>query len=178
MLNTNTFPYTQDIGGQPVTVDAVFSFESMEECLSSLDEVKFETEDLVVEIDDGDGNITLERPSNLGFEFVEVSLNAAGVLSVDVFDIRVVGQTSSLTPSPGSLGITTAEVLASHVDAGSGVYSHAHINPMYAEGELTNVLTDPPSRLTATFSLLGKKDATATELLLVWDGDMVLRRDI
>jgi hypothetical protein len=178
MLNTKTFEFTQVIGGGPVTVNAGFTFESMEACIANPVEVKFDTDDLSVAGVDANGNPVRTRPENIGFDLVEASLSSGGVLNVNVFEIKVIGTTTSRTAVPGPVDVSTAEIPDGQTGGGSGVFTFDNLNPTYIEAELTNVLTNP-DRFTATFSFLAKKaDPADPELLLVWDGDMVLRTDL
>jgi len=127
-----------------------------------------------------DGTPGLRRPHNVGgFAEVVTELSSGGVLQVAVFGIKINGTTRSrsLTAAPEPVDITSAEVPGAKVGAPSGLFAHANVNPNYAQVTLTNVLANP-NQFTADFSFLAKSDAAGGELLLVWDGEMVLRLDI
>jgi hypothetical protein len=179
VLTTKQFQLTQVIGGRPVTVTATFTFAALSQC-SAQNEVRFETDQLTEKVRDANGNVTgLQRPeSPFGAHLVDPKLSAAGVLNVRVFDEHVRGQTQSQTKAPGPLANPTAEVPAAHVGGVAGaVYSASNVSPPYIEGSLDQVLANP-DRFTATFSFLAKTDPVSAEILLVWDGEMVLRTDL
>lgn len=171
-LRTKQFQITQ-----PPVRTASLTFEAITECQTPPQEVKFESAQLSQPFTDPNGNPARRRPhSGLGADVV-AELSTGGVMQVAVMGIKVNGTTTSRTNTPGPIDLTSAEAPAAQVGASSGLYSHANVNPLYAEARLTNVLASP-NRFTAEFSFLAKTDPASPELLLVWDGDLVLRTDI
>lgn len=143
-------------------------------------EVKFETAQLSETFTDANGNPARRRPHdpNTLLSLVVTELSPGGVMEVAAFGTKLNGTTTSRTATPGPIDITSAEVPAGQVNSpASGLFSHANLNPTYVEARLTNVLTNP-NRFTAEFAFLAKTDPSSSEVLLVWDGDMVLRTDI
>jgi len=172
MLHTRQFPAGRVVG------NLTFSFDQLSAC--SPNEVRFETDQLVELVRDDTGNVTgRRRPENeFGAHLVDVALHSDGVLDVHVYDEHILGQTASRSRAPGALAITVAEVPAAHVNGPTGaVYAAANANPAYTEGSLDQILANP-SRFTATFSFLANTSPGSSELLLVWDGEMVLRTDL
>lgn len=143
------------------------------------DEVKFETAELSEPFTDANGNPARRRPHDTStlLALVVTELSSGGVMDVGVHGVKLVGTTQTRMNTPGPIDLTTAEAPATRVGASSGVFAHVHLNPRYAEAQLTNVLTNP-NRFTAEFSFMAKTDPAAAEVLLVWDGDLVLRTDI
>ena len=178
MLGTKQFELTRTIGGGPTTVAATFTFDKLGECFTP-NELKYENDALSEPVTDANGTITgRKRPqSAIGTKLVDPELSSAGVLNVLVYDITIVGQTTTRTRNPGVVQLTVAEVPASLVGGSSGVYAEANTNPKYSEASLVDVLSNP-DRFTATFSFLAKPDPGSDEFVLVWDGDMVLRTDL
>jgi hypothetical protein len=154
-----------------------FRFDTIGPCQAT-SEVRYAVPDLREPFTRPDGTPGLRRPHNqIGLADVVTELSSGGVLQVAVFGIKINGTTRSQTAAPGPVDITSAEVPAAKVGAASGLFAHANVNPNYAEVTLTNVLANP-NRFTADFSFLAKSDAAGGELLLAWDGEMVLRLDI
>jgi hypothetical protein len=143
----------------------------------SVGEVKFQTPQLSQPFTDANGNPGRQRPHSGLLADVVTELSNGGVMEVAVFGVKVNGTTTSRTMTPGAIDLTSAEVPSGQVGGMSGLFSHANLNPTYAEAQLTNVLANP-SRFTAEFSFLAKTDPASPEVLLVWDGDMVLRLDV
>lgn len=178
MLRSKQFELTHIIGGRPVTVNAVFSFDKLGECFTP-GEARYENEALSEPVTDANGMVTgRKRPQTaILTKLVDPELSGNGVLNVLAYEFRLVGQTASSSRAPGLVAVTTAEVPASLVGGSSGIYTAANVNPSYAEAQVVDVLGSP-DRFTATFSFLGKADPADDQLLLVWDGDMVLRTDL
>jgi len=177
-LSTKQFPITHSIGGRTIPVNATFAFHALDDCVTS-SEVKFETDDLSVAITDAAGNVTgRDRPeSAIGIHLVDTDLSAGGVLEVNVFGIKVIGTTDSRTLDPGPVTLSTGEVPAGKIGRSGAPFEHVVLIPPYGEASLDEVLSNP-SRFTASFAFLAKTNTGGPELLLVWDGDMVLRTDI
>jgi hypothetical protein len=178
MLRTKQFELTRTIGGGPTTVTATFTFDKLGECFTP-GEVKYENDALSEPVQDANGNITgRKRPqSAIGTKLVDPELSSAGVMNVLAYDINIVGQTTNQTPAPGNVQLTTAEVPATLVGAPSGVFAASNMNPAYSEASLADVLSNP-DRFTGAFSFLAKPDPASDQILLVWDGDIVLRTDL
>jgi len=178
MLRTRQFELTRTIDGGTTTVSARFTFEKLDECLAA-GEVKYENDALSEPVMDANGNVTgRKRPqTSIGTKLVDPEFGSDGVVNVLAYDVNLVGQTASATRTPGELGVLTAEVPASLVGATSGVFAAANVNPSYAEASVLEVLT-APERFTGTFSFLGKMNPADGPILLVWDGDVVLRTDL
>jgi hypothetical protein len=178
MLRTKQFELTRTIGGGPTTVPATFTFDKLGECVTP-GEVKYENDALSEPVTDANGNVTgRKRPqSAILTKLVDPEFSSAGVVNVLVYDINIVGQTASATRAPGSVEVTTVEVPASLVGGPTGVFGAANMNPAYSEASVVDVLTGP-DRFTGTFSFLAKTDPADNQVLLVWDGDMVLRTDL
>ncbi len=178
MLRTGQFELTRTIGGGPTTVTAPFSFDKLGECFTA-GEVKYENDALSEPVTDPNGNVTgRKRPQTaIGTKLVDPEFGSDGVVNVLAYDINLVGQTASATRAAGDLQLLTAEVPASLVGGSSGVFTAANMNPAYTEAGVVDVLTGP-DRFTGTFSFLGKTDPADGQILLVWDGDLVLRTDL
>lgn len=179
-LRTKQFQHTHNLGSGPVTVTASLTLDSITTChAASAGEVKFVSAQLSEPFTDANGNQAKRRPKdpNTLLPFVVVELSNGGVLNVGVNGFKLIGTTVSRSDAPGPITISTAEAPARQVGGSSGFFAQTNLNPAYAEAELTNVLTNP-NRFTVTFAFLAKTDPASNEILLVWDGDMVLRTDI
>lgn len=163
---------------QQGAVTLAFRFEAIEAC-QTVGEVKFETAALSEAFTDANGNQARRRPHNaVGLADVVSELSPGGVMEVAVFGIKINGTTASRTAAPGPIVVTSAEVPAGRVGSqASGLFEQAKASPAYVEAQLTNVLANP-NRFTASFAFLAKTDPAGNEVLLVWDGDIVLRTDI
>lgn len=140
-------------------------------------EVKFQTTQLSQPFTDANGITGRRRPRAGLLADIVTELSNGGVMEVAVFGIKVNGTTVSRTNVPGPIDLTSAEVPSGQVGGLAGNFSHANLNPVFVEARLTNVLANP-NRFTAEFSFLAKTNPTNPEVLLVWDGDMVLRLDV
>lgn len=180
MLTTKQFELTRTFGGGPTTVTATFSFDKLGECFTA-EEARYENDALSEPVTDANGTVTgRKRPQTaILTKLVDPEFSGSGVVNVLAYEFNLVGQTESATRAPDALAITTAEVPASLVGGSSGVYTAANVGSLdaYAEGQVLEVLTGP-DRFTGTFSFLAKADPADNALLLVWDGDLVLRTDL
>jgi hypothetical protein len=179
-LRTKQFQHTHNLGSGPVTVTASLTLDAITTCHpATAGEVKFVSAQLSEPFTDANGNPAKRRPKdpNTLLSLVVTELSNGGVLNVGVNGFKLIGTTVSRSDAPGPITISTAEVPAGQVGGSSDLFAQTNLNPAYAEAELTNVLTNP-NRFTVTFAFLAKTDPTSNEILLVWDGDMVLRTDI
>ena len=178
MLRTKQFELTRIVGGGPTTVSATFSFEKLGECFTH-GEARYENDALSEPVVDANGTVTgRKRPQTaILTKLVDPEFSGTGVVNVLAYDFKLVGQTASASRAPGVLTVTTAEVPALLVGGAAGVYTTSNVSPDFAEARVLEVLGSP-DRFTAAFSFLGKADPATDELLLVWDGDLVLRTDL
>lgn len=178
-LRTKQFQLTHIIGGRPTTVTASLTFDAISECDTARQEVRYETLQLSEEFTDANGNKARRRPKDqIGLPLVTAEFSTAGgVMEVSVENIKLIGNTVSRTGAPGPLAFTTIEVPAAKVGGGSGVYVALNLNPQFVEAKLSSVLANP-DRFAAEFAFLAKTDPASNEILLVWDGGLVLRTDI
>lgn len=178
MLRTGQFDLAAAFGSGPPTGNAAFSLDKLGECFTP-GEVKHENDALSEPVTDANGTVTgRKRPqTSITTKLVDPGFSGSGVVNVLAYQFRLVGQTASATRAPGALQVTTAEVPASMVGVASGVFAASNVNPAYAQAEVLDVLTNP-DRFTGSFSFLAKTDPADGQLLLVWDGDLVLRTDL
>lgn len=177
MLNSKQFPITQTVGGRVIGVNASFAWDALTDC-ASLNEVKYETDDLSVEVrNNANEVIGRDRPEgSFGIDLVDVDLDA-GQVSVLVFGNQLIGQNAARTNQPGALTFVSTAKIDGNAVGGSTDYEFTNVATPYIEASLDAVLTDPP-RFTTSFAFLAKTASSDPEILLVWDGDLVLRTDL
>lgn len=186
MLASRQWTATRTVGGGPVTTTVDFSFDRIERCVTPV-EVKLTNNDLSVPVFDGNGVETgRARPGNLGVADVTAKLSGRGELEVRLVsrEINLIGVTDSRTRAPGPVGLSTIEIGARLVGATGGPFTMANMIAPFSAAAISDVLEDP-RRFTGTLSFLARQAPAAgvavgspTALLLVWDGDLVLRTDL
>jgi hypothetical protein len=162
----------------PAPTTVPFSFESLQRCMT-LAERRFETTDLEELVRDANGKVTgKRRPSNAaGLKLVDAGISSGGVISARVFGFQFAANTVSSSAAPGPLENNEMDVPQDQVAGASASYSTLNENPTYFQGTLLDVLDNPP-RISLNFSFLAKTTTGSPELLLVGDGEMVMRTDL
>lgn len=173
VLQNKQFPVT--IAG--VTSQAEFRFEALESC-GGIQELRMDHNQLQEFIRDASGNVTGRRrpQSGIGTSLIEADLSSAGVVSVLVNFFQFAGQTVSRTTAPGPMTLTAIELPGNLINA-TGLYAMANTNAPYAEATLKDVLPNPP-RISVTFSFLATLGPNDPEILLAWDGEILMRTDL
>ncbi|HTO53285.1 MAG TPA: hypothetical protein VMR50_07855 [Myxococcota bacterium] len=172
----NTKQFTIPVNGAPQTFP--FSFEALGAC-SPDNETVFETDQLEVTTTDPNGVTQVTRPKDdVGATLADAKFNSVGRLDVKIYGGRLFANSPSNAKTTGSYTVSAAEVPSSQVGASAGaLYTAANQNPAYQVVTVDQILSGP-ERLTGSFSFLAKSDTSSTELLIVWDGEMVLRTDL
>jgi len=178
MLRDNQFLTHPTIGGRIVPTFAGFTFEAMEECHQPLDELKYETAELVETVTDSDGNTEIRRPQTLGGgRLVDIETSPGGVVNILVHEIRIVVHSAARSLATGPMEYDSIEVPGTKVGRTSGIFSPEDFSDRFFEFSLDEVLTNP-DRIVAGFNFTATTGTSSSGVLLIWDGDLVLRTDL
>ena len=166
VFKTGVYPRT--IGGGPVNVG--FTFDFLAAC-NSPGELRFETRDLVAES-------TVTPGTYLHPVEVDIELSDGGVLTIAVFNVLLFGQNPARVKATGPITPTRIEVPGARVGGPqTATYSVSNVRNPYQVFNLNGIHTSP-DRVAGVFAFTAKKVQDDNELLVVWDGDFVLRTDI
>lgn len=180
MLVRGSWDVTRTVGAHAVTSSFPFSFEQLEPCVTVQEVVIGNDELSIPELDAQGAVVGRARAFDISVgKLVDASLSASGQLKVRLRakGINVVGTTATRTKAAGPVELSAIEFDGTLFSLPTGNFVAETVQPVYAVAEIRDVLKDP-NRFTATFSFLGERSASASQLVLVWDGDMVLRTDI
>jgi hypothetical protein len=100
------------------------------------------------------------------------------VLTIAVFNVLLFGTNPQQVKATGPLTPDRIEVPGAHVGGSpTATYSIANVISPYQVFNLTGIYTNP-HRVAGGFAFTAKKAQNDDELLVLWDGDFVLRTDI
>jgi len=149
-----------------------FTFDLLAAC-NTPGEVHFDTADLVEPVTDANGNVTYHHPHG-----IDADLSGGGVLAIDVIDHHLHVYSASHVKATGPMVLDRIEIAGGAVGGASGdTYSTANIVGPYFVFNLTGILSNP-GRVAGDFAFTAKKAVNDDDLLVVWDGEFVLRTDI
>lgn len=180
MLVRGSWDVTRTVGAHDVTSRFPFSFEQLEPCVTA-QEVVIGNDQLSIPRTDEQGTV-IGRQRELtigGGKLVDASLSNNGQLEVRLRSkgINMVGTTVSRSRAAGPVVPSRVEFDGTLFSLSAGNFAAEDVIPVYAVAEIRDVLNDP-KRFTATFSFLAARPADTSQLVLVWDGDMVMRTDL
>ncbi|MGZ5089693.1 MAG: hypothetical protein ACXWCY_12945 [Burkholderiales bacterium] len=162
--------YPRIIGGGPVNVG--FTFDLFAVC-NTVGEVRYETRDLVEAVADANGNVTYHHPHS-----VDAGLSAAGALNIAVYNLLMFVFNASQVQATGPMALDRIDVPGDRVGGAQGdTYSTNNVTSPFFIFNLSGIYAGP-GRLAGDFAFTAKKTSNDDELLVVWDGDFVLRNDI
>ncbi|MDB5928200.1 MAG: hypothetical protein JWN13_7136 [Betaproteobacteria bacterium] len=168
VFRTGLYPRT--IGGGPVNVG--FTFDLFAAC-NTVPEVRYETRDLVEAVADANGNVTYHHPHS-----VDAGLSAAGALNIAVYNLLMFVFNASQVQATGPMALDRIDVPGDRVGGAQGdTYSTNNVTSPFFIFNLSGIYASP-GRLAGDFAFTAKKTSNDDELLVVWDGDFVLRNDI
>lgn len=169
-----TGAYRRNAGGVATNTGSnlVFTFDLLAAC-NTPGEVHYETADLVVPVTDANGNVTYQHPHG-----IDADLSGGGVLVINIIDDYFHVYNPAQVKATGPMTLDRIELPGGPLGGASGdTYTTANIvNPFFVFN-LTGILTGP-GRVTGDFAFSAKKAPNDDDLLVVWDGDFVLRTDI
>lgn len=156
----------------PQWVNVTFTFDRLAAC-NTPGEVHYETADLVVPVTDANGNVTYHHPHG-----IDADLSGGGVLVINIIDDHFHVYNPAQVKATGPMTLDRIELPGGPLGGASGdTYTTANIvNPFFVFN-LTGILVNP-GRVTGDFAFSAKKAPNDDDLLVVWDGDFVLRTDI
>jgi hypothetical protein len=153
-------------------VEFQFTFDLMAAC-NSPGEVHYETADLVVPVTDANGNVTYQHPHG-----IDADLSGGGVLDINIIDDHFHVYNPAQVKATGPMTLDRIEIPGGVAGGSSGdTYTTANIVNPYFVFNLTGILANP-GRVAGDFAFTAKKAPNDDDLLVVWDGEFVLRTDI
>jgi hypothetical protein len=149
-----------------------FTFDLLAAC-NSPGELRFETANLTEPVVDADGNVTYPHPHG-----IDADLSGGGVLDINIGDFHFHVYNPAHVKAPGPMTLDRIELPGDSVGGASAdTYTSANIVNPYFAFDLTGIPVNP-GRVAGEFAFTAKKAPNDDDLLVVWDGEFVLRTDI
>lgn len=164
-------------GFPPTTAIAEITHDMMTPC-PPVHELKHESSDLV---DVDPRTDARSRPGDVTIKVLGGNSNPTQ-LTFSIHGVQILVSTQSDGPLvTGPMKVDSIDIPAGLVGGAGGSYIYDANNLIgnrhYAEFILKEILTDP-YRLVAEFSFMAKKDPEDDEILIAWDGDLVLQPNL
>jgi hypothetical protein len=171
-------------------VSVPFTFEALEKCLPApadpnvppFPQVKITNDQLSQAATDAAGATIRVRPQSgavAGGTQVDARLSGSGQLEFRdrIRGVNLVGAIASGSKQPGPGTFSAAEFSAG-LFGRSGVDFTLDPGSDYYTGLELKSVSSNPERFAATFALTAAQAGVSDEVLLIWDGDLVLRTDL